>query len=376
MAIPNIVSSACFCLICFHLVWSSNFLHPRKDCFTNKIFKNVFTFTLQEPSEVGLTGLLWLFLSYGYVLYKASDLISEGSELLLLVPSMAGLVGGVVLPLLGAVPDGAIILFSGLGDLEEAQETLAVGVGALAGSTIMLLTVPFALSVYGGRVDLLGDGVANYLGKPKLTEKQGILDELENTGVTLTEAVHHGGFLMVGTLIPYLLIQVPALFLHGPKEEVAAGEHWWSLSGLVICLAGLVLYMKLQLKMSRAGEDRDKRMAVLKKVLKKGQMSLSGAVAEMVNKKELVLKAQSEYQSINQDSRFPPPSVVEYLKDVLGDAFNRYDTDGNGELDKRETAVFFRDFHESISDEEMERLFQVYDTDKSGFISLDEFIGE
>jgi hypothetical protein len=49
---------------------------------------------------------LWLFFSYGYALYFASNLIGEGSELLLLVPSMAGLVGGVVLPLLGAVPDG------------------------------------------------------------------------------------------------------------------------------------------------------------------------------------------------------------------------------------------------------------------------------
>ena len=59
-----------------------------------------------EPDSVGLTGLAWLFLSYGYALYYAANLIGEGSELLLLVPSMAGLVGGVVLPLLGAVPDG------------------------------------------------------------------------------------------------------------------------------------------------------------------------------------------------------------------------------------------------------------------------------
>ena len=63
-----------------------------------------------EPNEVGNTGLIWLFLSYGYVLFRASNLISEGSELLLLVPSLAGLVGGVVLPLLGAVPDGAIMV--------------------------------------------------------------------------------------------------------------------------------------------------------------------------------------------------------------------------------------------------------------------------
>ena len=61
---------------------------------------------VQEPSEVGLTGLVWLFLGYGYALYYAANMIGEGSELLLLVPSMAGLVGGVVLPLLGAVPDG------------------------------------------------------------------------------------------------------------------------------------------------------------------------------------------------------------------------------------------------------------------------------
>lgn len=72
---------------------------------------------------------------------SASNMISDGSELLLLVPAVAGIVGSVVLPVLGAVPDGAIVLFSGLGD--DAQDELSVGVGALAGSTIMLLTIPW-----------------------------------------------------------------------------------------------------------------------------------------------------------------------------------------------------------------------------------------
>lgn len=57
-----------------------------------------------------------------------------------------------VLPVLGAVPDGAIVLFSGLG--ENAVEQVPVGVGALAGSTIMLLTIPWILATIGGRVDL------------------------------------------------------------------------------------------------------------------------------------------------------------------------------------------------------------------------------
>lgn len=45
--------------------------------------------------------LFFLLVVYGYILMTASNLISDGSELLLLVPSLAGLVGSCVLPVLG-----------------------------------------------------------------------------------------------------------------------------------------------------------------------------------------------------------------------------------------------------------------------------------
>ena len=63
----------------------------------------------------GFVQLLFLGSTYGYILCFASNMISDGSELLLLIPSMAGLIGSVVLPVLGAVPDGCMVLFSGLG---------------------------------------------------------------------------------------------------------------------------------------------------------------------------------------------------------------------------------------------------------------------
>lgn len=330
-----------------------------------------------ETGEVGLTGLLWLFVSYGYVLYFASNMIGEGSELLLLVPSMAGLVGGVVLPVLGAVPDGAIILFSGLGSKEAAQETLSVGVGALAGSTIMLLTVPFALSVMAGRVDVV-DGSTNYKGKPKLKAKDSFVEELNHTGVALSDAVKHGGVVMAMTTIPYFLIQVPALFLHGPSEEVAAGEHWWALSGMLVCLIGLSGYMWLQLKISKEGEDKGKRIAVMKKLLTKGKVSLSGALkANVQEMTELELNAATEYQAIQQSDKpnYPPPTVAAYLKEVLRDAFLSYDENRNGLLDPREVQTFFRDFHENIKEDEMDALFQKFDTDGNGTICFDEFVG-
>lgn len=325
-----------------------------------------------EPSEVGLTGLLWLFGTYGYVLYYASGLIGEGSELLLLVPSLAGLVGGVVLPLLGAVPDGAIILFSGLGDIETAQQTLSVGVGALAGSTIMLLTVPLALSIMAGRVDLNEDGSANYFGKPKLS-KGGLF----TSGVVITDAVRKGGCVMMATTIPYLLIQIPAYFLHGPTKRVSEGEHWYAAAAFCICLAGLLFYMRLQLQISQQGLDRGKRMAVIKKSLQEGRISLSGAVASQVKETEKLLPPSvvSQYQSTSQNALYPPPEVASYLKEVLAEAFYSYDSNKNGQLDRRESYTFFRDFHECISEEEMNQMFTGFDVDKSGSISLDEFIG-
>jgi Ca2+/Na+ antiporter len=348
---------------------------------------------------VGVTGLIWLFFSYGYVLYFAAGLIGEGSELLLLVPSMAGLVGGVVLPLLGAVPDGAIVLFSGLSpDLAQAQETLSVGVGALAGSTIMLLTIPFGLSIYFGRVDLLEPDykMANYVMKPKLTPKRSLSHALKTSGVAISDAIQSGGKMMAITTIPYLLIQVPAMFIHGKGQEVGKAEHWWSFLGFIVCVLGLLVYMKKQLQFSQEGQDRDKRMAIMKKVLKAGKMSLSGMIASEIRKAEDEEAAfnlrmgndnnngsSSQYQSLELNNNvdvghhpdFPSAKVTELLAELVGDAFRTYDTDGSGMLDQQETAVFFRDFHESINEDEMNALFNRYDHDKSGKIDFHEFIG-
>jgi len=46
-----------------------------------------------------------------------------------------------VIPIMGAVPDGMIVLLSGMCPKEEMEKEIAVGLETLAGSTIMLLTV-------------------------------------------------------------------------------------------------------------------------------------------------------------------------------------------------------------------------------------------
>merc|ERR1719281_187983 len=105
--------------------------------------------------------LAFITLVYAIILYQSSNLISDGSELLLLIPSVAGLVGSIVLPILGAVPDGMMTLCSGLGP--DAQTQVSAGVGVLAGSTVMLLTFPWFIAAVFGRVPIdAKTGTADY----------------------------------------------------------------------------------------------------------------------------------------------------------------------------------------------------------------------
>jgi hypothetical protein len=61
------------------------------------------------PCSTSLGGNLSLLLIYGFMLLKAAQLLSDGSELLLAVLS-PGIIGGLVLPILGALPDALLIL--------------------------------------------------------------------------------------------------------------------------------------------------------------------------------------------------------------------------------------------------------------------------
>jgi Ca2+/Na+ antiporter len=277
-------------------------------------------------------------------------------------------------------PSLAIILFSGLGSIEDAQETLSVGVGALAGSTIMLLTVPWALSVYGGSVDIR-NGKPAYTKRPKLSDHGSTSAMLRNTGVAITGEVSHAGIVMAITTLPYFLIQIPAAFMHGPSEEVAEGEHWWALSAFIVCLGGLFYYMKLQLRFSREGQDKHKRIAVTKKILQEGKLSLTGALKNAVEQAEHEVRRQSgaSYNSISPEDPssypHPQPAIASYLKDILIDAFKLYDVDRSGHLEKKELRLFFKDFHENIAEEDIDTLLSKADTDLDGTLSFDEFIG-
>jgi hypothetical protein len=107
------------------------------------------------PCSDYIMGNMVLIAYYGLTLGFSAKMISDGSEMLLDLGVAPALIGGVILPVSGAVPDSMMILVSGLGTKAAAQEQISVGMGTLAGSTILLLTLAWAISLYIGRVDLV-----------------------------------------------------------------------------------------------------------------------------------------------------------------------------------------------------------------------------
>jgi hypothetical protein len=71
---------------------------------------------------------------------QGAGLLAEGSELLLEIVN-PGIIGGVVLPVLGALPDALIILSSLSVSQAEAQEAIAVGVGAWRSDCALLCSL-------------------------------------------------------------------------------------------------------------------------------------------------------------------------------------------------------------------------------------------
>lgn len=329
-------------------------------------------------ASAGLVQVLLLMAVYAGVLFKASQLIADGSELLLLVPSLRHIVGSVVLPVLGAVPDGAIVLFSGLG--ENAQEELSVGVGALAGSTSMLLTLPWFLSILAGRVNIRADGVPTYHHRPKLYPPGNI--GLHSTGVQPMSMVRIAGIIMLVTSISYIVIQGAALhsgtyFKATETPELtslaAKSEHWPALICFLVCTAFFIWY--LYYSVNSKSEDEKAYFAtfvdeIKQKAIRKGEVSLTAAFQEIRE----TAQAAGESTVDESSSLLPDNHPQKRVQSLLRTFFLHYDRDGTNSIDRLELQYLMRDLGERVSPEELAEMYAAMDDDSDGVITLDEFL--
>lgn len=189
-----------------------------------------------------------------------SELISHGSEMLLLLYG-PGIVGGLVLPILGSIPDCAVIIISGTaaGTKEEVEAQVSIGVGALVGSTIFILTLPWAAAIYLGRRDYDRDSDAAAVtatNRPKLTHFS-----LTSNCVTLLSETAFGAKIMIAVAASYLVVQIPSYSFKHDADGGVRRERPYELFALALTFVSFVLYCCSSV-LSASATDMDRRKQV------------------------------------------------------------------------------------------------------------------
>ncbi|CAN1145860.1 Sodium/calcium exchanger NCL [Linum perenne] len=186
------------------------------------------------PCTTTALGNTFLIIVYGYLMFLAATYLSSGSELLLEILG-PGIVGGLFLPALGALPDAMLILVSGLsGSAETAQSQVSVGMGLLAGSTVMLLTIIWGSCILVGKCDIRESDNIAIDGK----DTRGF--HLTGSGVSTDIWTCYAARIMALSVVPFVIVQLPQM-LHTPAARQLA-----VLIGLIVSLIMLVSYCVYQ----------------------------------------------------------------------------------------------------------------------------------
>ncbi|KAE8076021.1 hypothetical protein FH972_014696 [Carpinus fangiana] len=247
---------ACFCLAIFFLTLASpcrsrpiftgdspsdnvsdgvHSLHQPKLLYLNRMFSSD---TCTEtygflPCTTTVLGNVFLILVYSYLMFVGAKLLSDGSEILLEILG-PGIIGGFFLPVLNSLPDATIILASGLsGSTETAQSQVSVGMGLLAGSTVMLLTILWGTCLIVGKCDL-ENSVA-------VDQKDTKSFSLTGSGVSTDIWTSYAARIMIISITPLIIVQLPQVFQETSLSHLAV------LVSLVVSISLLIVYSLYQI---------------------------------------------------------------------------------------------------------------------------------
>ncbi|CAJ1957211.1 unnamed protein product [Sphenostylis stenocarpa] len=174
------------------------------------------------PCSNNILGHLFLILVYEYLLFHGESYLALGGEQIFKILG-PGVFGASAFDILGALPESLILVVTGLSsDKESAQEYASTGVGLLAGSSILLLTVVWGTCVIIGNQKLINDsnsgGFHSSSGgiKKSLTAHslhlQSSFDEFIGYGITMDADTREMAIIMVCSVIPLIIMQIPHLF--------------------------------------------------------------------------------------------------------------------------------------------------------------------
>ncbi|KAL6597727.1 hypothetical protein ACP70R_046532 [Stipagrostis hirtigluma subsp. patula] len=274
------------------------------------------------PCTTTVLGNLFLVLVYGFPMYKAATYISAGSDVLLEIMG-PGLVGGLLLPILSALPDSLLILVSGLSASKEtAQSQILIGMGLLAGSTVVLLTLLWGTCVVVGKCDLGPDGEA-----VASTDTTGF--SLTGSGVTTDVQTSYAAGIMGISVIPLFIAQFAKIVKTHHGKRIAA------LLALIVSFLLVIsycVYQVIQPWIQKRKLAYAKRKHVLSGILRHAQMQgLGRLLNEDGTPNESVIRKLFHKIDLDQSHNL---TQAELHALIVGINFDEVDFDKEDAVDK------------------------------------------
>ncbi|KAL1537816.1 sodium/calcium exchanger NCL2-like [Salvia divinorum] len=183
------------------------------------------------PCSSNVWGLLFLVVVFEILLTFAGRYVGMGSEIFFRTIG-PGIIGGSLFQFLGTIPQIVMILATVLsGSKEAAQQRATLGMGLVAGSTVMTLTLIWGVAVVLASYDLSSAPTIDKSGTQKTTpEGHGVVTDVETS---------YTARIMLIPLIPFLILLLAAAFSSSSVKRVFL---LIALIVSVMLLFGFILY--------------------------------------------------------------------------------------------------------------------------------------
>ncbi|KAJ0054684.1 hypothetical protein Pint_02381 [Pistacia integerrima] len=293
------------------------------------------------PCTTTVFGNVFLILVYGYLMFLAAKFLSDGSEILLQILG-PGIIGGLFLPVLSSVPDAAVILASGLsGSKDTAQSQVSVGMGLMAGSTVMLLTILWGSCLLAGKCDIEGSTAVDL----KDTKRFSLTGSRVSTEIWTSYAAR----IMIISAIPFIIVQLPQYFL-----TAASSSRLVILISLIISISLVLSYCLYQ---------------VFQPLIQKGRIAY-------LRHKHVISGILKHLRSDTLGRFFTDDGLPNI--DVIQKLFSTIDEDSDGRLSAKElraliVGIQFEEIDMNINDA-VEQVLKDMDKSEDSFIDVHEFV--
>ncbi|KAJ0522685.1 putative EF-hand domain pair protein CML [Helianthus annuus] len=187
----------------------SSFLYLKETDFPKEHCEQMYGFL---PCSETLLGHLFLIVVYEYLLYHGESYVASGGKRIFKILG-PGIFGASAFHVLGFLPESLILLTSGLSNTKDvAQEYVLTGVGLLAGSTILLLTLIWGTCVIIGSRKFDGESSSSSSVNSIQNPYEKALSLLTETGVNTDQETSWAAKLMILSVFPFTLLLIPELF--------------------------------------------------------------------------------------------------------------------------------------------------------------------